>query len=119
MTKAIIINILLIFVSAEGCKSLKTVNENKSNDLAKDCNYYVWIYHVSGIQCKIAYFSNLESAVFYLHDNDIAVVNSKEFSSPGTCFACGCPSSLNFAAKILYQDLGKAMSLGWTVLQNQ
>jgi hypothetical protein len=119
MTKAIIINILLIFLSVEGCKSLKTVNENKSNDLVKDCNYYVWIYHVSGIQCKVTYFSNLESAVSYLHDNEIATVNSKEFSIYGTCFACGCPSSLNFAAKILYQDLGKAMSCGWTVLQDQ
>jgi hypothetical protein len=56
--------------------------------------------NISGIQCKIAYFSNLESAVSYLNDNDIKTVSSMELAT-NTCYACGCPSGLKFAAKIL------------------
>jgi hypothetical protein len=106
--------IILIFFSALiGCKSIQTINKSAEYS-DNDENYTIWISHISGIQCRITYFTDIETAVNFLKKNGIAVLNSRELHF-FTCCACGCPSNLHFAVKIRTIDFGKALSLGWSI----
>jgi hypothetical protein len=48
----------------------------------------------------------------------VNVIDSLAFST-NTCWACGCPTSERFAAKIKRYDLDKALGLGWTEIINE
>lgn len=115
----LIIIILIPTFLISGCQVLQSweVSEPINSVETHDDNV-IWVFHASYEQCGEIYFPSISTAISFLNNHYIEVLDEKEINR-ATCFACGCSSSLHFAAKINIYDLEQAKALGWGFIKKK
>lgn len=70
------------------------------------------ILHPKGLQCEEPIFPDLTAAIDSLEAAGIPVAAAEEIGLE-VCEACGCVTSIHYRVQISYQDLDKAIEMGW------
>ena len=109
-----ILSFVLITISFSSCYFLdrfipeEYFAEESNNDYEYKTHViydeYVWISHISGSQCEISFFSNLNQAIAFLKDSGIASYKSNIYHGPSHA-ACGSSTGTLYFAKIKSEDL--------------
>lgn len=73
---------------------------------------YVWISHISGIQCEISFFSNLNQAIVSLKDLGVISYDSNVYHGASRA-VCGSSTGTLYYAKIKSKDLRRIKNTMW------
>jgi hypothetical protein len=92
-------------------------NDSLSNNTLEKNKYpeYVWVFHVSGVECEVIYFNTLQAALNNLRALGIEIFYSYTSINKNP-IQCGFENGISFYAKIKSKDLFLLSGSFWHIM---